>query len=72
MPDRWPIFPLEDAGRLIQYFGREKNIRAKLLSSIALKPNHFRKMNPITHLKEQIDREGLWSTELELGRNGNM
>lgn len=26
-------------------------------------------MNPITHLKEQIDREGLWSTELELGRN---
>lgn len=26
-------------------------------------------MNPISHLKEQIDREGLWSTELQLDRN---
>ena len=26
-------------------------------------------MNPITHLKEQIDRECLWSAELQLGRN---
>ncbi|MBC8766567.1 Crp/Fnr family transcriptional regulator [Arenibacter sp. BSSL-BM3] len=26
-------------------------------------------MNPIAHLKEQIDREGLWSTELQLDRN---
>ena len=26
-------------------------------------------MNPISQLKEQIDREGLWNAELELGRN---
>ena len=26
-------------------------------------------MNPITHLKEQIGRKGLWSSDLELGRN---
>ncbi|MCK0146243.1 Crp/Fnr family transcriptional regulator [Arenibacter sp. F26102] len=26
-------------------------------------------MNPIAHLKEQLDQEGLWTAELELNRN---